>query len=105
MSEKRQVTIQVYGKEYSIVSSADPADTERYAEYIDNIMRDIADATSATDPNRVAILALLQITHELFALKKRNKLDDEEFDTRLEKLLNEINISMSKSGIQTEIKQ
>jgi cell division protein ZapA len=103
MTERKTVTIRVYGQEYSIVSSEEPTTTQAYAEYIDGIMRQIAGSSGATDTGRVAILALLQVVHELFSLKEDTEADNEEYETRMVKLLRDIDSSMNKRGLQTDI--
>ncbi|MGK7345998.1 MAG: cell division protein ZapA [Candidatus Nitrospinota bacterium M3_3B_026] len=102
MTDQNAVRIQVYGKEYTIRSPEDPEVTREYASYIDNLMREVGRKTGSLDVNRVAILALLQITHELFTLRKRVEKDEKEFNRRMDELLKEVTASMSKGGIQTE---
>lgn len=96
MADLNKVIIKVYGKEYSIASSEDPGVTVEYAEYIDAVMREIAKKTSATDQDRVATLALLQITHELFQIKNRSISDSEEYDRRMGALLGEIEAAIKE---------
>ncbi len=103
MSERRTVDIKVYGKQYSIVSSEEPQITSEYAAYIDGVMREIAERTKSTDHNRVAVLALLKITHDLFTLRNQTRAYAEEFDQRMDQLLADINASMDMGGFQTEI--
>lgn len=103
MNEQNSVKIHVYGKEYTIKSPQNPEVTKEYAAYIDNLMREVAKKTGSLDTTRIAILALLQVTHELFTLRKKQDADTREFDKKMEELLKEINNSMSKSGVQTEM--
>ena len=103
MADRKKVTIRVYNKEFSIVSSEEPEVTAQYAAYIDQIMRDIGAKTGSTEEGRVALLALLQITHELFALRKKMASDGELFDKRVEKLLREMDAAMELGGVQTDI--
>lgn len=96
MADQNKVIIKVYGKEYSITSSEDPEVTIEYAAFIDSVMRGIAKKTSATNQDRVATLALLQITHELFQIKHRSKSDNEEFERKMGSLLGEIKAAIKE---------
>lgn len=103
MIDQNAVKIQVYGKEYTVKSPEDPEVTREYAAYIDNLMREVGRKTGSLDVNRVAILALLQLTHELFILRKRVERDEKEFNQRMDELLREVAASTSKGGVQTEL--
>ncbi len=103
MGERKSVIIEVYGREYSILSSEEPETTKEYASHIDFVMREIAEKTGSTDHNRVAMLALLQITHELYILKKQAGSDNEEYERRMKKLLGEIDAAIDSRGTQTEL--
>ncbi|MDH4184439.1 MAG: cell division protein ZapA [Nitrospinota bacterium] len=104
MKEGKRVSVTVYGMELSIVSSEDPAKTRQYAEYVDKLMRDIASRIGGhTELNRVAVLALLQIAHDLFTLREQVEQDRQAFDARMGKLLTQIDAAVSLSGVQTRI--
>lgn len=103
MTERKNVKVQIYGKEHSLVSTAAPQATQEYAAYVDSVMRKIGKTAGSTDYTRVAMLALMQVTHELFALRKNSEKESAEAERRLDKLLAEINSHMESGGIQTEI--
>lgn len=103
MSQPAPVKIVVYGKVYTIKSSEDEKTTQELAAYIDQVMKDVGRKTGSVDVNRVAILTLLQITHELFTLRRQMEQDDSEYQRRTEKLLSKIDSAMTKGGIQTNI--
>lgn len=103
MSESQPVKIKVYGREYTIKSSQDPQVTHDYAAYIDSRIREIAQKSGSFDMNFVTVLTLLQITHELFALKKQADRDGHEYERIMDKLLEKVEASMSKGGVQTKI--
>ena len=60
--------INIYGTEYPIRSDADsdPEYIRKVADYVDKKMKEIDDATGAKSPLKIAILAALNITDELF---------------------------------------
>jgi len=104
MKEGKKVTVAIYGMELSIVSSEDPSRTRQYAEYVDTLMRDIAGRMGGhTDFGRVAALALLQISHDLFDARDRADQDTALFNAKMKKLLGQIDAASSLSGVQTEI--
>jgi len=103
MNDPNTVKIQVYGKEYTIKSPEAPDVTREYATYIDGLMREIGKKTGSLDVNRIAILALLHVTHEFFSLRKKMENNSREYNRKMDELLKEIAASMSKGGIQTEI--
>lgn len=103
MSESQPVKIKVYGREYTIKSSQDPQVTRDYAAYIDSRIREIAQKSGSFDMNFITVLTLLQITHELFALKKQAERDSQDYERIMDKLLEKVETSMSRGGVQTKI--
>ncbi len=60
------VTVTIFGREYSIKSEVDPDYIKRAAQHLDSKMQEIADSYPNISENRVAVLAALNITYELF---------------------------------------
>ncbi len=87
MGDPQTVKISVYGKEYSINSPESSETTQEYAVFIDKIMKEIGRKTGSLDPVRVATLALLQITHEYFTLRKNVVSMDDEYEKRMGELM------------------
>ena len=73
MSRPNTVSVDILDKEYQV---ACPADEElalmQAARYLDQHMRDIRSTGKVIGLERVAIMAALNITHELLALKSGN---------------------------------
>jgi len=65
-------------------------------------MKEIGQKTGSFDPNRIATLALLQITHELFAVRRKFDGDKEQLRLRTLDLETRIDDVLAKSGIQTD---
>ena len=60
------ITIHILDKEYIIACSEDERhDLQRSAEYLDNKMREIRDTGKIIGSDRIAVMAALNITHEL----------------------------------------
>lgn len=97
MSESQNVKIEVYGKEYTIRSSEGSEVTQRYAKYIDETMKEISHKTGAFDATKIATLALLQITHELFVLRNQHSSNEADFSVRMIHLNEKIDAALADS--------
>ena len=75
----------IYNQTYNLRSDHDPNYIQDLAEYVDKRMNEIARATMTVDSLRVAILAALQLTDELFQARKDLKLTEEEIADRSSK--------------------
>lgn len=64
--EKIRVNVSILGKDYSIVSQVDPKYIKKAAEYLDSQMREVSQAYPNITEAKVAVLAALNITYELF---------------------------------------
>ncbi len=70
LSEKIQtVKVVILGEEYPIRGSAEPEFILRVAEYVDRKMRDIASKSKNRSPEKLAVLAALNIAGELLELE------------------------------------
>jgi cell division protein ZapA len=73
------VRVTIYGQEYTVRGKADPSYIRSVAEYVDKKMREVgANITTAQSAVRIAILASMNITDELFATRQEK---DEILDT------------------------
>ena len=68
--EKNRVTVNILGKEYSIVSDVDPDYIRKAAGYLDSKMREVAENYPNIPESRVAVLAALNIADELFRCRE-----------------------------------
>src|SRR5579862_7168097 len=69
MSDKKAVTVTIYGNEYTLKGEADPNYIAELAKYVDNKMNDIGKKSSAPAA-KVAILASMNIADEFHRLEK-----------------------------------
>lgn len=65
-SKKTSVHVSIMGEEYSIRSDETPEHTRAVAEYVDQAIRRVVSSGAVVEIQRAAILAMLQITDELF---------------------------------------
>lgn len=70
-SQKTVVTI--YGQNYTLLGAADTDYMVRLAHFVDEKMKEIASVNSAFDPLKIAILAAVNISNELFRLQEKVK--------------------------------
>jgi cell division protein ZapA len=75
-----QINVNIFGSQYTLVSDDDDAFVRNIAQYLDNKMREIDRSQNMKSTARLAILAALNITEELFDEREYRK-----------KLLNQIN--------------
>lgn len=77
--EKNRVIVTIFGKEYSLVSEVNPEYVTRAAEYVDSKMREVAQSYPNILESRIAVLAALNISDELFrSLEKQQENPDVE---------------------------
>ncbi len=66
MDNSDGITIHILDKEYMIACSEDERhDLQRSAEYLDSKMREIRDSGKIIGSDRIAVMAALNISHEL----------------------------------------
>lgn len=83
--EKARVKVSIFDREYSIVSEVDPDYINKAAAYVDSKMREVAKNFPNVSENRVAVLAALNITDELFK-SDGSKYDDSDVEERIVRL-------------------
>jgi cell division protein ZapA len=71
--DKSIITVNIFGNEYTIKGVAEPEYIVTLANYLNNKMSEVQDATGIKDPKKIAILAAINIADELFESKKQIK--------------------------------
>jgi cell division protein ZapA len=74
------VKVSIYGTEYPVKGDADPSYIEEVAAYVDGKMREVARSLTVKSTTKVAVMAALNITDELFNARR----DLEERERKLE---------------------
>lgn len=81
MTQSNTVTVQILDKEYCIACPADErSNLQNAARYLDGKMREIRSGGKVIGADRVAVMAALNITHDL--LHKQQHLDKQATVTR-----------------------
>lgn len=81
---RKSVTVSIAGEEHTIRSTAEPEYTTRCAAYVDQRFHEIKKQVGLLEGHKVAILAALSITDELFQAKDTR----EESDSRIAERMN-----------------
>ena len=93
--ESNQVKISIFGQEYSVKAPADEAYIKKIAEYLDEKMREVQSGFSTTQSStRIAILAGMNITDELFTSKQSGESDNSEAEEKISSLIELIDDSL-----------
>ena len=75
-NKSKSVIVNIFGEDYPIKGDTDNEYTKRIAGYLDKKMKEVADRLPTKTYSKVAVLAAMNITDELFKEKidKENKL-------------------------------
>ena len=91
----KNVQISIFGQEYSVKAPADASYIKKIAEYLDSKMREVQEGFSNTQSStRIAILAAMNITDELFNAKKKGDSDNNEVEEKITSLIELIDESV-----------
>lgn len=71
--EKTRVTVSIAGKQYSIVSAVDPDYIKEVADYLNTKLKEVSENYPNIPETKIIVLAALNITDELFQVKKNLK--------------------------------
>jgi len=87
-----QINVNIFGSDYTLVSDDDDTFLKNIAQYLDLKMREIDNAHNFKSTARLAILAALNITEELF--------QEREYRTKIMNQLNEDSRKINHSIIE-----
>ena len=93
--ESNQVQISIFGQEYSVKAPADSDYIKKIAEYLDAKMREVQSGFTTTQSStRIAILAGMNITDELFNSRQSGESENTEVEQKLSSLIELIEESL-----------
>jgi cell division protein ZapA len=73
MSGLPNIRVQIFGSEYRIASDADPEHIREVARYIDQKMREVANALSLRSISTIAVLTAVNLADELFKSREEGQ--------------------------------
>lgn len=68
-----QIEVEIFGQSYSLRGEGNDQYVLELARYVDGKMRDLAKTTKNLPASKLALLAAINITHELFALREEKQ--------------------------------
>jgi len=85
--KEKTVKVVIFGEEYPIRGDVDEVYILRVADYVDEKMKEIALKSRNKSPNRIAILAALNMAGELLDLKDNQEKDISSMENRAKNIL------------------
>ena len=82
----RVIPVEIFGQRYPIRTTLDPEYVSRLASFVDEKMKAAGDSASTTDPQRLAVLAALNVADELFRCRETTRARDGHVAERAEEL-------------------
>jgi cell division protein ZapA len=100
MEEKKQsVKVNIFGEDYPIRGEADSGYILRVGKYVDLKMREVAERLSGKSPLRVAVLAAMNITDELFKEREDKEKRLLDVEKKAQTLLERLDSSIAQEDI------
>jgi cell division protein ZapA len=82
--------IEIYGQKYTVKADADEAYMQRVAAYVDEQMKSLARGMKTATPTKLAVLAALNLAHQLFQAEARLEQGEADLDRRAQHLMESI---------------
>jgi len=96
MGDDNTVQVSIYGKTYTVKGKADTSYISNVAGYVDDKMREVEQGTQSVQSDvRVAILAAMNVTDELFGANREKERLENHIDERLQALTELIDEALS----------
>jgi cell division protein ZapA len=86
----KTIEVEIYGQRYAITGEADEEYVKRLANYVDTQVRVLAQGMKTATRAKLAVLAALNITHQLFQAEQNRLAGDAEIERRTLSLMESI---------------
>jgi len=94
----RQVTVQILDKEYRVACQPqEEKDLFEAARYLNNKMQEIRDRGRVIGIDRIAVMAALNLAHDLLQCQAGNVQDSESVNTKIRQLRSRVENAINKS--------
>ena len=87
---KKQVEVEIYGQRYTIAGEADEQYVGKLARYVDGKMNELAKTGKNFPATKLALLAAVNITHELFQLRQDKLVKESMIEKKAKDLIENI---------------
>ncbi len=94
------VKVDIYGKEYTVKGQADSSYIESVAEYVDSKMKEVDANVPFESSLRVAILAAMNITDELFSQKSLKNVKNDDIEEKARILVQELEDTLESTSAE-----
>jgi len=99
--EDDTIRLKIFGEEFTVKSKADETYLQDVAHYVDQHMREISQSMPVSQPSlRVAVLAAMNISDEVFALRKQIDETKSVVDEKATKLNNLIEAALEEHTVE-----
>ena len=96
MKDGRAIEVSILDRTLKIAcKEEEKADLLSAVEYLDAKMREIKASSKVLSVERVAIMAALNIAHELLSVRRASDFDSEAFERRMKSMADAIDLAMS----------
>ncbi|MBI5776330.1 MAG: cell division protein ZapA [Nitrospirae bacterium] len=86
----KTIEVEIYGQRYVVTGETDEEYVKRCANYVDTQIRVLAQGMKTATRAKLAVLAALNITHQLFQAEHTRQEGDAEIDRRALSLMESI---------------
>ena len=77
------IEVDIYGQRYTIRGEADEAYMQRLAAYVDGHMKSVGTGMKTATLSKLAVLAAINIAHELFQSEERREKGEADVERRV----------------------
>lgn len=82
--------VEIFGQTYNVRAEGDSAYIHDLARLVDSRMKEVAERTATVDTTKIAILAALNISDDLYQTEKRRSDDPSDSKARAERLIRKL---------------
>lgn len=96
--ERQKVEVTILGETYTLKSETTPEYTRRVAEHVDRTAREIREESGVVDQTKLAVLAALAVTDQLFRMREGVEVVKGLAERRAERLAAEVLAVVEQGG-------
>jgi cell division protein ZapA len=86
----KTIDVEIYGQRFSINGDADDGYVQRLAEVVDKQMKHVAQGMKTATPHKLAVLAALNIAHQLLECERKIQQIEADMERRMLLLMESI---------------
>ena len=79
----KKIEVEIYGQRYTIRGDADEAYMKRLAAFVDENMKSVGKGMKTATLSKLAVLAAINIAHELFQSEERREKGEADVERRV----------------------